>query len=218
MSKGRGCGIAAALVAGGCLTLLLIVGIGGYMAYHGVKKIATTLLEDYTDTQPRALPEVQVSEPEAQALVARFDAFKDGLKEGRAVPPLELSGEDINRLIHHHPAFQEAAGHVYVTIEADRIKGEITIPLEQFGPLVQGRYLNGSAVFRIQLMGGRIVLFVDSIEVKGKPVPEQIMQEIRAKNLAEDSNTDPDTAAALDKIESVTVQNGKLRIVPKTTE
>lgn len=81
--------------------------------------------------------------------------------------------------------------------------------------MFEGRYLNALATFRLELAAGRLAIFIDSAEVAGQPLPEEIMSALRAKNLAEKANQDPKAVAILDQLESVAVKDGNLTIVPK---
>ncbi len=192
--------------------------IGGFLAYRGVKGVISGLVDEYTDTKPRTLPAVSGSETEKQKIIARADEFKKAVNEGKTVAPFVLSGDDINYLIHNHPGWKSLAGKIYVTIEGDIIKGDVSIPLKDIAGFGENRYINGSASFNIGLAAGRLLVFLNSMEVKGKKVPEQFMAQMRSENLAKDINSDKDAASVIEKIESITVENGQLRIVPKKTE
>ena len=54
-----------------------------------------------------------------------------------------------------------------------------------------------------------------TILVKGKPLPERYMKEIRKQNLAANLTNEPGAAAVLKGIEDIQVKEGKLVIVPK---
>ena len=210
--KKSGCGKAFGI---GCLTVILLIAVGGFFAYRGGKVFLSKLADQYTATAPAALPSVEVSDQEAGALLQRVEAFSKALKEGGAVPELELSARDINVLIQKNPAWSSMAGKVYVTIENDRLHGDASIPLDQVGGLLKGRWLNGAGTFRVETAAGRLLVFMDALSVRGKAVPEQFMAGIRSKNLAEEATKKPETAALLERLDSVTVRDGKLRIKSK---
>ena len=207
--KRSGCGKKLAV---GCLTVIVLLGVGGLFAYRGVKGFVSKLTAEYADTAPAALPSVQVPEPEKAALFQRVDAFSKAVQSGQSVPDLTLTAQDINVLIQKTP---QLAGKVYVTLEGDRIQGDASIPLEEFGGFLKGRWLNGSAGFRVDTAAGRLVVFMDSLSVRGKPVPEKFMSTIRSKNLAEKAFENPKAAEVLQKLDSVTVRDGKLTIKAK---
>ncbi len=75
--------------------------------------------------------------------------------------------------------------------------------------------VGGHAVFRVGTTGGRLVVFMDSVSLNGKTPSETVMAALRGKNLAEDANKRPEQAAVLDKVESIAVRDGALRIVSR---
>lgn len=211
-TNNRGCG---KYIAIGCISVLLLAAIGGFSAYLGIKGFISGMTEKYTYTTPLELPSVDVSEDEAEAVLERVATFTKALKQDGHPSPLMLTSRDINILIDRHPDWTYMAGKVYVTIEDDRIHGQTSIPLDDFGGMFKGRYLNGSAVFRLDMTAGRLLVFIDSVEIGGKALPEEVMSTLRATNLADDTNMDPDAAAILQKLDSITVRDGSLSIVAK---
>ncbi len=211
--KKSGCG---KYVAIGCAGMLLLMIVGGFLAYRGAKGFISTMTEKYTDTAPLELPTMEIGEDEAAEVIGRLDAFTEAVAQNSQPPALVLNTRDINVLIHRHPDWTNMAGSVYVEMEDDRIQGLTSIPLEELHEMFAGRYLNGSAEFHVEMTAGRLLVFMESIEVGGETVPEEIMNSLRVKNLAEDVNREPETAAILDKLESITVRDGNLTIVPKT--
>ena len=207
----------------GCLVVLAIVVVGGFLVYKGAKVFVGNMVEQYTDTTPLTMPAVNIAPGEAEAVTKRVDDFGEALKKGGRAEPLVLSGQDINVLMTKHPNWSQMAGKVHVTIEGNQIKGQISVPLEQIGvqlggklgDMMKGRHLNGSGVFSAEMTAGRLVVFLDSVEVRGKQLPEPIMKELKGRNLAEDANKDPESAASLQKLQSITVKEGKLYIVPR---
>ena len=125
-----------------------------------------------------------------------------------------LTGTQINQLIHFHPDLAGLAGRVHVSIEGDKIRGRISIPIDEFAG-IEGRYLNGTAVIAAQLTSGRLMVFVDSVDVKDAPLPEAFMKVIRSENLAKKFNSDETLSAVIQELESVTVEDGQMIIVPK---
>jgi hypothetical protein len=212
LKKKSGCGKGCAI---GCLTLILLVAGGSFLVYHNFAKILNTLTSEYTATAPATLPTVTVSDQEASELVKRFDAFASAVKEGQPGQALTLTSRDINVLIQKNPKWSDLAGKVYVTLEGDRIHGDASIPLEKMGGPFKGRWLNGSGTFRVETAAGRLLVFMDSLSVRGKPIPDSFMAGVRGKNLAEDAAKNPETTALMQKIDSVSVRDGKLRIVAK---
>jgi len=197
--------------------MLALLIVGGFLAYGLIKTCVTGLMDQYTEAQPRSLPQLTISKDQARDICTRVDTFQADLQAGRASKPLVLTGNDINTLIQYHPTWNKMAGKIHVTIEDNKIRGDVSLPLELITRKAKGRYLNGMGVFNVQLMDGRLLVFLDALEVKGKSVPAEFMQPLRAENLAKNANTDAKLSTVLAKLESITVRNGQIRIVPKKT-
>ena len=199
----------------GCIGGLILMGlvlIGGLIGFRYAKKMIT----DLPDTSPAPLPQVQMSQAEIDRIERRLDAFREDVRAGKAPEPLTLTADEINALIQHDPDFGALKGKLYITIERDQIKGQLSPPMEEVGlPIFKGRYLNGTGNFSVSLHRGRILLHVLSFVVKHKSVPEVYMQEIRKHNFADNFNNNPRAKAALDRLKELKIQEGKLIVIPK---
>ena len=199
----------------GCITgvVLLVIVLGTLMVgLHYVK----TLVNRYTDTRPVELPTVQVSQAEAAQMKERFEAFQQAVREQRATKPLVLSADDINALITSGGEQQAWKGKVYVSLDGDQLKGELSVPLQDVGlSAFAGRYLNGSATFNLSFRDGRLSVTPQTILAKRQPLPDVFMQQIRKQNLAIALTNDPSAAAVLKGLEQIQVKEGKLVIEPK---
>ena len=202
----------------GCACVIVLSAIGGYIAYRGVKGFVTGMVTQYTAVEPQKLPTVECADQEAKDVIDRFDEFAISLKENRPAQELSLTSKDINILIQKDPKLKELAGKAFISVEGDKLSGEVSAPLDQLGSMFKGRYLNGSAVFRLEMAAGRLLLFVDSLSVKGTQAPEELMKALRARNLAEDAFKNPEFAAMVEKLESVTVRDGVVTIKPKSAK
>jgi hypothetical protein len=208
----RGCffyGCISGLVLLALLLGALLVGL------HYVRK----LVYSFTDTQPMALPALQMSQTEIEKVKQRFEAFRTAVREQRPTKPLELNSDEINALIASGTGQQGLKGRFYVHLEGSQLQSEVSLPLQDLGlKMFKGRYLNGSATFDLALHNGVPFVSAQSILVKGKPLPEMYMKEIRKENLAAGLLNDPDTVAVLKRLQEVQVQDGKLVIVPKESQ
>jgi hypothetical protein len=199
----------------GCITglVLLVLVLGALMVgLHYVKK----MVNQFTDSQPMELPTVQMSQGEIDKLKQRFEAFQKAVKEQHPTEPLVLAADDINALIANGPERQDLKGKLYVGLEGDQVKGEVSVPLREIGLSVfKGRYLNGSATFSLSFSNGVLWVAPQTIIVKGRPVPEVYMQEIRKQNLAAGLANEPAAVAVLQGLQEIQVKEGKLVAVPK---
>ncbi len=213
--KKGGCGKAVGI---GCLVVVLLAAVGGFVAARGISRFVTSLSAKYTADAPVSLPTVEATEQEVAAVKARVDSFAKAVRAGQGGQELSLDSRDINILIQKHPAWAKAGGRLHVELDGDRIKGEASLPLDDFGRFfkaLKGRWLNGSATFRVETAAGRLLVFMDALSVRGAPVPDSMMAGIRAKNLAEEFAKKPEQAAVLDKLESVAVRDGRLIVRSK---
>jgi hypothetical protein len=209
--KQRGCFFYGCVIASVLAVLLIVaLAVGAYMVYRKFNQ----LLEDYTATAPRELPKLEVDEEEREAVVDRFKAFRDAIKNGTATEPLVLTEDDLNALIEEVP---ELKGRVHFTVEGDKIKGQVSIPLSVFMDtnMTRGRYLNGEAEFEASLSDGVLVVRLDSLEVNGRRPPEEVMANLRQQNLAKDFYKDPDNAEMIRRFESLEIKDGKIIIKPR---
>ena len=203
----------------GCITglvLLVLIAVGGLVTFHYAKKAITGLVNNYTDSQPMELPAVQMSQTDIGKLKERWKGFEDAVRAGRPTPPLTLTADEINALIASGPDQKSIKGKFYLSLDGDRVKGELSLPLQELGwKMVKGRYLNGSGTFNLSLQNGVLFLAPQTITVKGKPVPDMYMQGLRNANLAASLTNQPDASAVLQNLKEIQVKDGKLTIVPK---
>jgi hypothetical protein len=212
--KGRGC------LLYGCLTLVVVmvaVGIGGFfLARYGLERL-TAFVEEYTDTVPMAIESIRVEPGEFEELERRMTAFQDALDRGARVDPLILSGHDLNVLIARHSDLEMWRDRAHVQVVGDQIVGQISLPLDDLAEVpglkrLKGRYLNGTAALKVSLRNSRLQVNLDSLEVKGKPIPEEVMRSLRQQNLAQDADQNPDLAETLGQLRSIEVVDGQIVI------
>jgi hypothetical protein len=213
----RGCFFYGCIIAS-ILTVMVIVLIvaGTYFAYRFV----ANAIEQYTATAPRELPKIDVPKEQRESVKKRAEDFAKAVQEGKAVEPLVLTGDDLNVLIEEEPQFAQFKGHVHLKIERDELKGQLSLPLEKLSQvpglgMLKGRYLNGEADLKASLSNGLLLVTLDSLEVNGKKVPEEMMANFRQENLAKDAYRDPKQAEILHKLESLEIKDGKATIKVK---
>ncbi len=194
----------------GCITgaVLLVLMLGALLVgVHYVRK----MVNRYTDTKPMELPTVQMSQAEVKKLKQRFDTFEQEVRDHRATQPLVLSADDINALIANGPEREALKGKFYVSLQGDQLKGEMSVPLS----MLKGRYLNGSGTFNLSFTNGLLAVRPETILVKGQPLPESFMKEIRKENLADGLTSQTGAVAVLKGLQAIQVKDGALVITPK---
>jgi hypothetical protein len=199
----------------GCLAglvLMLMVVLGGLFGLHYARK----MFNDFTDDKPMAMPPIKLTPAEIDQLEQRIETFRQAVRNSKPTEPLVLTSDEINALLATDPDFSALKGKLYVTMSSDRVKGQLSVPMDSVGlPLFKGRYLNGTGMFETSLRNNRLRLTTMSFQVKGRAVPEVYMEQIRKHNLAEGINSDPRAAAALERLKDIKVQDGKLVVTPK---
>jgi hypothetical protein len=210
-SSGKKWGIGCSI---GCLVALLIGSIAAYLIYSGVKKVGTAMLDTFSATTPIVFTAPTADPSVVSALIARYDGFSDAMKNGTETGPLELTGDEINLLIHHHPDWKELAGHAEVTVQEDQLTGRVSIPLDAI-PMMSGRYFNGTATIRLSLVDGKLEAYLDKIEAGSKPLPPEIANALKSENIFKNSQTNPELEKDIRSLKEIRIQGGRLIIVPK---
>jgi hypothetical protein len=192
----------------GCLSLTvlgLMAIVLGVVAYFWVKSTTARWIRDYTDTAPAPIEKVDYSPAQMDALNARVAGFKGALENGKGSAELVLTADDLNALIAQQ---KDLANRLFMRIDEDNIKGDVSFPLPDLGPFkLKGRYLNGTAAFKVMLENGSLDIRLQEVLAKGKPLPGIFFNELKKQNLAKDAQQDPKTAANIQKFESIRITN-----------
>ncbi|WP_169973081.1 hypothetical protein [Tautonia rosea] len=216
--KGPGCLFWGCLISG-ILFVVTVILIIALVFFARGKLIG--VIEEYTDPAPVELPEIQLAEEERQEVIARWETFKEAMDEGRK-EELSLSSDEFNLVAQHVVA--EAEGRVHFTIEGDKLRGQVSIPVEDLGQKLlgtdklDGRYFNASGTFDVFLRNGLLVLQIQEAEVKGEPVPDEVMDQVRGQNLAESMADNPEQRELFSKFESIEVKDGRIILTSQGTE
>jgi hypothetical protein len=198
----------------GCLTTLVIVILVCVFAVFAVRSLVRSL----TDTSPMPFPTMEMAAADYEALKTRVGAFREAVDKQKGVAPLALTSDEINALIARGTNTAMLKDKIYVTIEGDKIAGKVSIPLaDSHVPFARGRYLNGTASFKASLQNGVLIVTVDSVFVKNKPLWEAFMAGLRNQNLAKDIYSDPKSAETLRKIDTLEVKEDKIVIKPRAS-
>lgn len=196
---------AAVLLLGAVLTAAL--------AAYGARR----LIIAYTDTVPAALPRVEMPAADYEALEKRIELFRTSFQQSKVLSEIALSADDINALIagKSNPA-DRLGDKVRVSLEDGQVTLQMSLPLDEAGlPLPSGRYLNGSASFKVSMDSGVLIITADSARLNGKPLPEEFMAALRKENLARDIYRRPKSAELIRNIESINIKDGRISIRPR---
>jgi len=210
-------GVNACLV--GCIGFIVIalaftavVIAGGYYLFGKTR-------EAFTSPEPRELPAVEFTAAEAEAVLARAQAFEAALDDPDATAEIELTARDINVLLRSDPRLDVLADSVHVAIPEDTLIAAVSIPLDMV-PGLGGRYLNGEAELGLAVENGRFDLSIKRLMVVGgdgdtedlhRPLMGAYLVEMETA-LNEELNTNPEARALAERVEEISVQDGRVRI------
>lgn len=195
----------------GCLTSVVLVLLAGLLIFLAVRFVRNQIYS-YTEAQPLKMPKVEMTDAEFQILESRVKSFASALETGKALEPLTLNERDLNALLALSANTKELADKVHVSLNGNEVKGMISIPLSGLGWLGKGRYLNGEATFKVSLENGVLIVTAQEIRVKGLPIPESVMSQLRGENLAKEAYKDPQNAETIRKFESIQVEDSEVTV------
>ena len=207
--KPRGCffyGCLTAVVLGVLGTL--IVGVGIYAAYRYAKKFVA----DYAEEAPRAIPVVEMPAERLDDIKVRVERFEKGLDDKTPdLAPLEIRQDELNGLI---AANEDLRGKLAVELVDGTAKGEVSLPLADIG--FPGKYLNGTATFQVRIVDGKLVATIDSLVVKGQPVPDAFLTQLRGRNLVSDMKGNPELLRRIARLQRIEIKDGSVALHPKS--
>ncbi len=196
--KSHACLYGCLILCVGFCCLMLAGGLGGYFVF---KKAGDYFL----DSKPMALPGIQLSDVEKQAVLERWTAFSKAA-ETKSPASITLTEQEVNVVLQSRPGMEDFGKSVYVTLEGDTIRGELSYEL------LPGRFINGAAALSVSVVKGRLMVFLEDLQFKGQTVPDAIVGELKGRNLAEGYDKDPQLAVILNRVTEFSVKDGKLTI------
>ncbi len=202
-SRKRGCLRAAAVAAGA--TVLVAFLVAGGCLWH-VRRLRAT----YTDPTPVALPVAEVSPEAARRLGRTVERLQGAIDAGRR-ERFTFTEAQINELIAVLPGTEPLRGRARVALGGDRVTVQAAIPLDQV-PGCRGRYLNGEFVLDVRVENGQCEVFVREAAVRGKPLPEVFLRELRGRNLAQQAMQSPEWRRLLAGIRSLRIADGTVEV------
>tara|TARA_R110001592_G_scaffold347189_3_gene640504 strand:+ start:222 stop:899 length:678 start_codon:yes stop_codon:yes gene_type:complete len=197
----------------GCAIVFIVGAIGAGVVGYGLFRGVSGFMEAMTETEPRPIPEVTMTDEEATAVSEKLEAFKTALNSGdSAEKEFSLTGQEVNVLIRSDDTAKVFGDSVYVTIEGGEMKGEMSLRLGDLLPVafLENRYLNGAATFSVSAQDGRLYIYVEELKIKGETAPDSIMDQLRQENFAAEMMKKPDFEGTMAKIESVEVVDDRL--------
>ena len=200
---------------GGCLSAIILLAVIAGAAYYFLLQASDDLVDAYTSPEPRDFARVEEGRDEALSVIDRFRDFAIALERGEETGSFSLSADDINALLEFEDLLREFHGMARVDIQDDRMQADISVPLGMINERFEGRYLNGTGELSVEMRDGRLEVNIDRLEVGGRNIPEEFMNEIRKNNLVETLLQDPSLDRFMGLVKSVKVEDGRVVIEPK---
>ncbi|MFT6081021.1 MAG: hypothetical protein ACI8UD_004056 [Planctomycetota bacterium] len=206
-----GCAISAVLA--------VILGIGGYFLVTNLLGMFTDMMVDYSETEPMPIKPSTMSLDDYDALTTRIEVFDKASKADEQPDPLVLSSQDINALIANHPGWLVLRNRAHVELEGDRIKAEVSFPLDYFAELpmidverLKGRFLNATGEVSLSLRDGEISLRVHELDFHGKQLPVAFMASLRDGNALKNNQNHPEIDKVRERTNTFWIEDGLLKI------
>ena len=198
----------------GCLSLVivaLLVVTVGILGYFFVKRTAEGWVRDYTDAAPAKLERTEYSREQTDGVQRKVAEFQRALESGTNSIELTLTADDLNALISTQ---RELKDKLFVRIDNDQLRGDISMPLTDIGPLkLGGRYLNASVLFNVALTtNGVLDIRLRDAKVNDRPLPSMLLTELKKNNLARDIQQDPQAAANIAQFDAIQITNGMVTL------
>ncbi len=216
-SKGCGCFGTGCLIFLGVLLLLgIIVGIGGYF-------VAKQFRENLTADHPVDVPVSQATDAQYAEVSARIRRFQKEFEAGQRAA-LELTANDLNTMVAKDPDLRGLRGKLFFTIERNLLGLEGSFPLGDMpvvGTLFRGRYFNGKASGELTIYRAALKFTAHTLEANGKRVGPDAMKGLTARfneTFQDEIRRRRAAAEVIDGIETLDIDDGKIRIVSRSRE
>ena len=216
-----GCAIFIAAFA----VMVFLIGFSTLTLFRQFREIAK-----FTDEKP--LP-IEISSLDNQApaqrqLAERLESFRQQLGGDQAAT-LTLSADDLNLAIATYDIFKELRGTFRVIeIQGEVLRIAISFPLngkprfaheDEPGWIASdSRFLNGILVARPNLLKHEVILSLDTIEVPGKRVAPEFIDQMSPYRITERYLLDPILGPAMAKLTRVGVADDKVTLTRKPNE
>jgi hypothetical protein len=214
--KKHGCFFYGCIVS---LGLIILIVLAIFLGIRLALKRVNATVAQYSDSQAMPLPRSEMSAEERENLRKRVAAFNAAVMAGSNTAPLTLTGPEINALLADSPEMSDLKDRFYITIVSNQAKGQLSLPLENLFRIpyvdTKGRFLNGAGIFNVHKTNEDLFVGLDSVEVKGRPLPEKYMSQLRQMNFADNMIQNPTNHAFIKEFERIEITNGMVVIYPK---
>ena len=215
--RARGC-----LFYGFLTAVLVFIGVIAGI-YFGTRKAVRYAIETYTTNAPTAIPAVQMPPAQQRAVANRLVQQFEEAANHRGPDELVLGEDELNVLIAQSSDLRLFHRRIYLQPHDNELKAYISMPLDQFKPWQDfatrmggtnyaGRYLNGIAYAGIVLTNGVLQVEPRKMVISAKTLPDEFIAQFPWQTLTQPINDNTNLHAALQRVDSILIENGKLHV------
>ena len=176
--KSSGCGC----LGGGCAMAAIVVLIlggalfwGAWTTWSGIKSM--------TSAEAKPVPTFNASDVDAASALEKVRLFNATFDAGQEAE-ISLSASEINTLIARYEPWSALRGHVFVSIQEERISAQVSLPLSQIR-LMQDRQFNGDVSMTFITEDGKPKPSSVSVRTGDTEFPRWAMRYITSKSFVE---------------------------------
>lgn len=207
-----------ALITGLLVLLGIILGI-----YFGTRQAISYAVENYTTNAPAAIPVLEIPPSQQKQIASALLNQATQVMNQKGPAEIALTETDLNVLIAQSPNLRGYQKQVYLKPDGNQLRAFISLPLDQFpdwteftkkmhGEKWRGRYLNGTAILGLSVSNNILQVFPKKIIVRATTLPDEFTRRFPWDKLTQSANSDPDVKAVLTRVESIDVQDSKVRV------
>ena len=191
----------------GCLTVIVLVIIVIVVGFIVFNKIKDTALQ-YTSETPIEITAVEYTKEEAEEVNKKVKSFVADVKEGKSAVEGVFSDRDLNIYM---DSKKDLKGKAKLNFDDNKIKGSLSVPITGV-PIIDGRYLAGDVEFKVTCDDGNLDIRMESWDVNGKKVPDDVLNTFKNQNLADHLYKNPKLAPLVRRIKNIKMKDNKLYI------
>ncbi|MBR4674419.1 MAG: hypothetical protein IKP00_08140 [Victivallales bacterium] len=195
------------LIICGIIVGVIILLVASVLLYstHAIRKFK----KEYTEDKPVEIQHEPITKKQQTQLTAKYNTVKEVLKTHKKTE-IQFTSEEFSHLMAYSPETKGIASKSRFWLEGDKIKAELSIPLNSV-PKMQGRYLNGIFTFSAIMQDGRMRLHVDEGLARGRPISQTYLNLLNSQNLEGLLSQHSGTNWS-EFIENLEINDGKLTI------
>lgn len=199
----------------GCIAVILLGSffIGILIAGILIGSQMSKDIESFTDESPKEVPAERGTPEELAAIRDRILGFLESIHHSPQTPAeLQLSTRDLNVLVANDNYLGDLRGtiHFRELIAPDIIKTERSRPMSHIKFWKPRRYLNARMNYRLAAQEGNISIFVRSIKMDGKTIPDYFLQKFKSQDMLEPYKNDERFLDALKMLKDTRIEGDSI--------